>query len=119
MEQRSITKNDVIANPELINEWCSLIVEVEKLDPQKAGIRAKQEFSDTWSASKIQKLVDPKFKVKSQQQNVKKKKSKPITKKKWMKKFGKGILIGAKRGWISLAEDIALPAQDTKTFLDK
>jgi len=82
------------------------------------SIFAKKEFHGIWSDSKIQKLVDDKFKEQYRVKNVQKKKPTKITKAQWLKNNAKSLGVGVKKGWIELSEDVANPVNNVEKFVD-
>lgn len=90
-----------------------------ELSPQKMSTFAKHEFSDTWSPTKIQNLVKPEFKSDRHRKNAQKRKQIKLTKKQWLKKNGKGLIVGLKNGWIEFSEDITDPINHVESYISK
>ncbi len=119
MESVSVTKQDVLNDPKLINEWCKILAEAEKIDPRETAVKAKKEFGDNWSESKIQKLIKPEYKSKTHQEKALLAKSRTTTKKQWLRKNAKLLGHGIKKGWIEFAEEVTEPVKEGRAYVDK
>lgn len=115
----SITKQEVITNPRLMSKFLTQESSSQNTDPKDMSVFAKIEFSDTWSESKIQKLVKKEFKSDRHRKNAQKRQYQKLTKKQWLKKNGRGLIFGLKNGWIEFSEDIADPIKHVEAYVGK